>query len=110
MADSQKRGGYAYDIFISHNRADKEWVRALTDRLAEEFYNGRRLRPWLDEQFLDPGQLSGESELTTALDRSRLLGLVLSPEALASRWVDFELRYFLGGRGGEAVIPMLRRD
>ena len=109
MTDTPNRKGYAYDIFISHNRADKEWVRVLTERLAGEQYNGRRLRPWLDEHFLNPGELGSESELTTAMDRSRFLGLVLSPEALASQWVDFEVQYFLGARGGEALIPMLRR-
>jgi hypothetical protein len=104
---SQRR--YNYDIFISHNRADKEWVRVLTDRLTEQPYNGRRLRPWLDEHFLDPGNLSSNAELTTAMDRSRFLGLVLSPEAMTSTWVDFELRHFLEGRDREAIIPMLRR-
>ena len=61
----------AYDVFLSHNRADKPWVRALAARLADTECNGRRLRPWLDEHFLDPGDLSGEAELTTAMDRSR---------------------------------------
>ena len=100
---------YNYDIFISHNRVDKEWVRVLADRLAKEQYNGRPLRPWLDERFLDPGNLGSESELTTAMDRSRFFGLVVSPEAMVSKWVEFELRYFLGDRDSEAVVPILRR-
>jgi hypothetical protein len=29
---------YFYDIFISHNRADKAWARALADRLAAEHF------------------------------------------------------------------------
>ena len=64
---------YFYDIFISHNRADKAWVRTLADRLAVERLHGRALRPWLDEKFLDPGGLASEAELTTAIDRSRLV-------------------------------------
>ena len=100
----------AYDIFISHNRADKAWVRRLAAVLADHDYNGRRIRPWLDEQFLDPGALGSESELTTALDRSRVLGLVLSPEAVASGWVDFEIRYFLESGKPHDVVVMLRRD
>jgi TIR domain-containing protein len=101
---------YSYDIFISHNRADKEWVRVLTERLTEQPYNGRRLRPWLDEHFLDPGNLASNAELTTAMDRSRFFGLVMSPEAMVSAWVDFEVRHFLNGRDRAAIIPMLRRN
>jgi hypothetical protein len=99
-----------YDIFISHNNADREWASALANRLAEEHYNGRPLRPWLDRQYLDPGKLANNSELTTALDRSRILGLVLSPAALASEWVKFELSYFLEQRTPTDVIVMLRQS
>ena len=99
-----------YDIFISHNNADKEWASALANRLAAERYNGRPLRPWLDRQYIDPGELASNSELTTALDRSRTVGLVLSPAALASEWVEFELSYFLEHRASTDVILMLRQD
>ena len=99
-----------YDIFISHNNADKEWAYALANRLAAERYNGRPLRPWLDRQYIDPGDLASNSELTTALDRSRTLGLVLSPAALASEWVEFELDYFLEHRANTDIIVMLRQD
>ena len=98
-----------YVIFISHNNADREWASSLANRLAEEGYNGRPLRPWLDRQYLDPGTLASNSELTTALDRSRKLGLVLSPAAVASTWVKFELSYFLEQRDATDVIVMLRQ-
>ena len=97
------------DSFISHNRAAKAWASALANRLSEQLYNGRSLRPWLDEQFLDPGELASNSELTSAIDRPRIFGLVLSPEALASKWVDFELEYFLGKREKEDLVVRLRR-
>ena len=45
MENHANRLHYNYDIFISHNRADKEWVRILANRLAEEQYNGRSIRP-----------------------------------------------------------------
>lgn len=99
-----------YDLFISHNHANGDWAGLLADRLAASSYNGRPLRPWLDRQYLDPGELSGNSELTTALDRSRLLGLVLSPAALASEWVDFEIDYFLQQRSADDVILMMLED
>ncbi len=101
---------FHYDIFISHNNADKEWASKLANRLATERYNGRLLRPWLDRQFIDPGDLASDSELTTALDRSRTLGLVLSPAALASEWVEFELGYFLEHRDSTDIIVILIQD
>lgn len=103
------RPAFGYDLFLSHNRADKYWVRELATRLAEHAYNGRPLRPWLDEQILDPGELGRNAELTTALDRSRLLVIVLSPESLASTWVRYELEYFLTTRTRDEIIAIRRR-
>lgn len=101
---------FKYDIFISHNRADKAWARELASKIAEEEYNGRLLRPWLDEQFLDPGDLKSNEELTTALDRSRLFGLVLSPESVASFWVNFEIDHFLENRKTDYLVLFLRKN
>jgi hypothetical protein len=96
-----------YDAFISHNRADKVLARNLAGLIGTTTFHGRPLRPWLDEQYLDPGDLGREAELTTALDRSRRLLLVLSPAALASKWVRFELDYFLNDRPIEDVISVV---
>lgn len=97
----------SYDVFLSHNRAEKDWVRDLAARLAEIDYNGRSLRPWLDEQVIDPGEPRKE-ELSSALDRSRFLAIVLSPSSVASSWVDFELRHFIERRGKSAVLALLK--
>ena len=97
-----------YDAFISHNHTDKVWARELAERLSKVEFHGRPLRPWLDEQFLDPGDLGQEAELTTALDRSRMLLLVLSPASAASKWVQFELKYFLRDRRIEEIVPLLK--
>jgi hypothetical protein len=97
-----------YDAFISHNCADKPWARELAERLSKIHFNGRPLRPWLDEQNLDPGNLGQEAELTTAIDRSRTLLLVLSPASINSQWVKFELEYFLRDRRLDEVVPLLK--
>lgn len=107
---SSPRVRFGYDVFLSHNHADKDWVRDLAMRLADTDYNGRFLRPWLDEQVLDPGLPSGDHELTSALDRSRFFALVLSPGSVGSRWVDFELEYFIKQRGRSAVLSLLRQE
>ena len=99
-----------YDVFISHNHADKQWASSLVDRLASHEYNGRPLRPWLDRQFLDPGDLASDTELTSALDRSRALFVILSPAALGSEWVEFELNHFLEQRAVADVTLLLIED
>ncbi len=104
------RPPHAYDLFLSHSHADREWVHALADRVAAEDYHGRPLRPWLDEQILDPGQLGSEAELTTALDRSRLFAIVLSPRSAASHYVGLEIEHFLSARSPAEVVPLLLRD
>ncbi|MGH9309802.1 MAG: toll/interleukin-1 receptor domain-containing protein, partial [Vicinamibacterales bacterium] len=97
-----------YDAFLSHNHADKAWVRTLADRLADVDFHGRPLRPWLDEQILDPGDLKQTAELTSALDRSRTLVFVLSPASVASKWVEFEVEYFRQNRTMEEIVPVLK--
>ncbi len=95
-----------YDVFLSHSHKDKAWTHALYERLSTIDYHGRKLRTWLGARVLDPGNLSSARELESALDRSRRLAIVLTPESRASDWVQHEIRYFLGLRraGDVAVI------
>lgn len=99
-----------YDVFLSHNRADKDWVRELARELMSVDCRGRPLRPWLDEQVLDPGLPDSNLELTSAIDRSRLFVIVLSPESVASPWVAIELDHFRKNRDAVELVAILRRD
>jgi hypothetical protein len=99
----------SYDVFLSHSHVDKLWTRELYESLATTNYNGRMLRAWLDERVLDPGNLSSARELESALDRSRRLAIVLTPESLKSHWVQHEIRYFLGTRQADSVALIRRR-
>ena len=44
------------------------------------------------------------------MDRSRLFALVLSPESVASYWVDFEIQHILATRSTRIIIPILLRE
>ncbi len=57
MTTNKSQPRFGYDVFLSHNHAEKNWVRELAERLANTDYNGRPLRPWLDEQIINPGDL-----------------------------------------------------
>ena len=42
-----------YDVFLSYNSADRKEVAAIAERLRQEF----KIRPWLDQSSLVPGEL-----------------------------------------------------
>lgn len=96
-----------YDVFLSHASPQKPWVRDLAARLGDVDWNGRVLRPWLDESILEPGALSSDAELTTALDRSVAMVVVLTPDALVSHWVPWEIEHFAQTRGRDAIVPLI---
>lgn len=98
---------YRYDVFLSHSSRDKDFVRALD----------RRLRAVGIKTFFDEAEIPWGANIPAvverALDESRHLILVLSPDAVESEWVDLE-RYvsiFRSPAGRERpVLPLLRRD
>jgi hypothetical protein len=102
---------HLYDLFLSHNGVDKAW----TERLAvavETDKNGPPLRVYFDKWDLPAG---GDIplELEKALESSRYVGLVLTPEALASSWVSLERSSVIASDPSAAnltLIPLLRID
>lgn len=75
---------FQYDVFLSHNQADKPQVRRLAERL-----KAAGLRVWLDEWVIKPGDIIA-LEVDEGLEQSRVLLLCISPAALASGWVALE--------------------
>ena len=74
----------AYDVFLSHNQADKPRVRRLAERL-----RAAGLRVWFDEWVIQPGD-DIYLAIERGLEASRTLVLCLSPAALGSDWVTLE--------------------
>lgn len=75
---------FAFDVFLSHNNADKPQVRKLAGRLKEA-----GLRVWLDEWVIQPGDIIS-LKVDEGLEQSRVLLLCLSPAALAPDWMSLE--------------------
>ncbi|HWA84358.1 MAG TPA: TIR domain-containing protein, partial [Fimbriimonadaceae bacterium] len=75
---------FRYDVFLSHNSADKDPVRRLAERLKQA-----GLRVWFDEWNVKPGDIIPLA-VDDGLDQSRVLLLCISPNALASGWVALE--------------------
>jgi WD40 repeat protein len=79
MADT-----FNYDVFLSHNQADKPKVRRIAERLKVA-----GVRVWLDEWIIKPGDII-PLKVDEGLEKSRVLLLCISPVALASGWVALE--------------------
>jgi hypothetical protein len=73
-----------YDVFLSHNRRQKPWVRHVVAFLRE-----RGLRVFFDEDSINPGE-DIVSALERAVESSKSLVLVLSRSSVFSKWVAFE--------------------
>jgi hypothetical protein len=91
-------------IFLSHNHTDRNFARRLA---ADLRYAG--IHVWVDEAEIKPGD-SLFDRLESGLRDSEYVGVVLSPAAVASRWVRVELNAALQMEvryGKIKVIPIL---
>src|SRR6266481_8878079 len=77
---------FPFDIFLSHNQAQKDWTRDLARRLSE---NGFKV--WFDEWIL-PSHAGSNwiDSLAEGVEQSRKVALVWSPEFFANSWPEFE--------------------
>ena len=98
---------FQYDVFLSHNQADKPRVRRLAERL-----RAAGLRVWFDEWVIQPGD-DIYLAIERGLEASRTLVLCLSPAALGSDWVGLERSTVLfrdPANAGRRFIPLLLAD
>jgi hypothetical protein len=98
---------FQYDVFLSHNQADKPQVRRLAERL-----RAANLRVWFAEWIIQPGN-DIDLAIERGLEASRTLVLCLSPAALGSDWVALERSTVLfrdPAYAGRRFIPLLLAD
>ncbi len=90
------------DIFISYARADRKWVDLVVEYL-KPLLREEKIFLWDDGQ-IKPGDY-WESELFTALDRSRIALLFVTPKYLASTFIfDVELPAILQRTGKDLIV------
>jgi WD40 repeat protein len=103
-------GTYVYKAFISYSHAvDGRLAPALQDalqRFTKPWYRRRALRVFRDETSLTANPALWPS-IQTALDSSEFFILLASPEAASSPWVEREVRHWLAGRAGTALLIAL---
>jgi sugar/nucleoside kinase (ribokinase family) len=73
-----------YDVFVSHNLKDKEWVRDFVLLLRSQGLN-----VFFDEDSIEYGT-DIVSAIETAIEQSKYVLLVISPNSIASPWVALE--------------------
>ncbi len=89
-------------IFISYSRSDWDsFVESLVTRLRDK---GHAI--WIDQHLLIGGD-NWMDEIGEALDTCKLLILIMSPDALGSKFVKMEYRYFFNH--DKTIIPILYR-
>ena len=90
-------------VFVSYSRADwDDFVSDLVKRLTDKGF-----RLWIDQDLI----VGGDEWMDTigeALDVCKVLVLVMSPEALESRYVKMEYRYFVNH--DKKILPILCRE
>jgi len=98
---------FQYDVFLSHNKADKARVLRLAERL-----RAAGLRVWYDEWVVRPGD-DIYLAIERGLEAARVQVLCLSPVALGSNWVALERSTALFRdpiNAGRRFVPLLLVD
>lgn len=80
---------YAYDVFISYNKADLEFAEKLANRLGKECINARPIRVFFDQWDIEPGE-NVLLKIESAESSSRFIVLIMSPDWLKSNWTTLE--------------------
>jgi small GTP-binding protein len=97
---------FEFDVFLGHGAQDRSAVRTIAERLRED-----RVRVWLDEWAIGPGE-DAAAAIEQGLERSRVLILCTSREALDADWATVESHTFRfrDPLNGERRLVPLRLD
>jgi TIR domain-containing protein len=94
---------YPKSIFVSYARSDWDnYAQSVRDQLV-----GAGLTVWVDQHLIEGGQ-DWLDEINAALKRCETLALCVTPEALKSKWVKMEYRYFFSK--GKPIVPVMCRE
>ena len=101
-----------WDVFLSHNSADKAWVKDLAARLeSEPFDETRNIKVFLDIWDI-PAGANIVMKLNDGLAKARFLALVMSPEFFKSNWTAMEWTHWVMGDPVNTqgrILPILYR-
>jgi hypothetical protein len=92
------------NVFLSYARSDRDLVHKIGQQLRDA-----GLDVWDPDEKILPGA-NWTAELKAALDSAGALVVFISPEAMASRSVSYEIEYALGAKHlrGRLIPVMIR--
>jgi hypothetical protein len=90
-----------YDVFLSYSRKDSRIFQTVRDTL-----RNAGLVVWTDDH-LKPGTASWKNAIEHAIEHSRCVVVILSPDSKNSVWVERELDYASSHR--KPIFPLLAR-
>lgn len=104
------------DVFLCHNRADKDWVRRLAEQIESETFDGRPSgRPlcvFFDEWNINPGE-NLLRRINQGLSMARYVAVAISPEFIQADWPALEWTHVVSddptNRKGR-LIPLFVRE
>lgn len=89
-------------VFISYSHKDSDLAKQITSELINE-----GLEAWNAETEILPGDNWAE-KVSDALKDSDAMVVLLTPESLKSKWIQWEIQYALGNNSyNRRVIPVL---
>lgn len=94
-------------VFLSHSSQDKAFARRLSEDLKR---HGATV--WLDEAALQPA-VRWKQQLDNAISDNDFVIVVLTPDSVDSKWVQYEINQALahGEREGRSkLIPLLKKE
>ena len=107
---------YRYFAFVSYSRKDMPWAKWLQKKLQNYMLPSKLIRTHkglpkrITPVFRDQQDISGnvlENALHQALDDSRYLIVICSPNSAKSIYVNEEVRYFVSLGRQEQIIPLI---
>jgi formylglycine-generating enzyme required for sulfatase activity len=108
MAEPNSNNRFSYDVFVSYNHKDKDWVRGIL----LPYLENEGLRVCIDHRNFEVG-VPALVNMENAVDRSRKTLLILTPDWIQSNWTEFEALLIQTtdpvGRGRRILPVMLRK-
>ena len=89
-------------IFISHSRADRDWVRAFAESL-----KAQGVQVWLDDLQIQPGDRL-EDAIEEGLRNSDVVAFVITSDNVRGPNLLFELGAAIGM--GKRAVPIVSKD
>lgn len=102
----KRRNQFPKEVFISHAHQDRAFVRKLTRLLQRH-----RIKFWFSPKHI-VGAQQWHDEIGKALERCDWFLVVLSPNAVKSKWVGHEYFYAFNddSRQGKKIVPVLYKN